>query len=579
MKRKNNSTIYLLAFLLIVLTYIPYYSVGSFDFVNYDDNLYVTENLMVQKGISSESIKWAFTTFRTANWHPVTWLSLMTDYEFFGLNPGAFHRVNLLIHIMNSLLLFFLFWKYTGSIWKSWLLAILFAVHPVHVESVAWVSERKDVLSTLFWLIVMMFYYFYVKTRKQKWVVFALFSFVIGSLTKPMIVTLPFALLLIDIWPLKRLKWNMEPQSKKGSVNHTFEMKPFFSLIKEKFPFFIISTGSAVITFIAQKQGGAVSSIEGLPLAYRIKNSIFSYFQYIKKMIWPKDLAVFYPFNENITLSQVIFSVVILIAISYMAIYFIKKYAFLFSGWFWYLGTLVPVIGIVQVGAQSMADRYTYIPSIGLFYMIIWGVAHAVRKWKVVKTFVVVGVTVVIFLFIKISNAQVATWKDSITLFTHAIEVTDDNSVAYSNAGFELFQTGRIDESIEHLTKAVKLSSANSMAYNNLGMAYGQKGELDKAIPLLEKALELDKNNARAHQNMGIAVGRKGDIEKAKQHFKKAVEINPLFADAWNNLGKAYLMQQQAEEGEKVFRKLLALDPDYPGAKEKLNDAMKMKKK
>ena len=306
----TKHSIFILTIILIVITLIPYKQVGSFDFVNYDDDVYVTENYMVQQGLTAKSIKWAFTTFNTSNWHPLTFISLMLDTEIFGYNPRGFHISNLLIHILNSILLFILLWRITGSQWKSWLVASLFAVHPAHVESVAWISERKDVLSTFFWLVVMLLYFNYAKSRKAKWYLLVVLFFILGSMVKPMIVTLPFVLILMDIWPLKRFAASAV-QSTEGKKSKKEKLKEpdikrasLGSLLIEKIPLFIIMTGSAIITFIAQKHGGAVASIRGLPLELRFKNAIVSYSLYLKKLVWPEKLAVYYPYNESITFIQ-----------------------------------------------------------------------------------------------------------------------------------------------------------------------------------------------------------------------------------------------------------------------------------
>jgi len=422
----QNQKKLLITLILILCTLVIYWQVKDFNFAGYDDELYLTDNTHVQTGLTFESIKWAFTTFHAGNWHPLTWLSHMLDIELYGLNPIGHHWTSLQIHLTNTLLLFFVLQYMTGALWRSAFVAVLFALHPLHVESVAWVSERKDVLSTFFGMLTILAYIRYVKKRNllRYSLVFILLS--LGLMAKPMLVTMPFVLLLLDFWPLERLKYYFPDQSSK-----------LFSLIYEKIALFIPVVISSVLTILAQKEVGALYSFEALPITTRIANAFVSYAGYIIKTIWPQNLAVFYPhpFGE-LSLWYVSLAALAIAGISFFSICSFKQRPYVAVGWFWYLGTLIPVIGLIQVGAQSMADRYTYIPLTGLFIIAAWGIPDLLKKWCSNKIILVILSIIIISAFSTRSYFQIRHWKNSTAVFKNAVTVTDNNWLAYNNLGY-----------------------------------------------------------------------------------------------------------------------------------------------
>ena len=467
----------LLVTLCLVLGIIVVYTkVQNFDFVGFDDELYVTQNQYVQKGLSLEGLKWAFTTFHSANWHPLTWLSHMLDCELYGLNPAGHHWVNVEFHIANTLLLFFILFKMTGAIFRSALVAAFFALHPLHVESVAWIAERKDVLSTFFGLLSIGAYYCYVKKTSFKYylLVFVLIS--LGLMAKPMLVTLPFVLLLLDFWPLNRFQFqhDFRLSSKEDYVD---AIRKNLRIILEKIPLFIPIIISCIITFFAQKSEGAVKAIWALPMKYRIENAIVSYVKYVLKAVWPYNLAVFYPHPENtIPLWQITVGILLIAAACFGAIRTARKYPYILVGLFWYLGTLVPVIGLVQVGDQAMADRYTYVPLIGFFIIVSWGFSDFFKKrLRGQRSGIVLSVanpldknlfqkfflgTFVAFLLVVLSwksFIQLNTWKNGITLFEHALSVTQNNYLAENNLG-TAYGSKNLDKALFHYKTAIKLN-------------------------------------------------------------------------------------------------------------------------
>ncbi len=377
----------LICLFLVLATLTVYWQVGNYEFVNFDDDKYIIENFHVQKGLTRDSVIWAFTATHVSNWHPLTWLSHMLDFQLYGLNPSGHHLTNVFFHLVNTLLLFLVLKLMTGALWRSGLVAALFAVHPLHVESVVWVAERKDVLSTLFWMLTLWAYLGYTKRPGVKRYLVILLAFALGLMAKPMLVTLPFVLLLLDYWPLKRIELG---QSAIGlpaaSQPSTIANKPgaqAFRLLLEKTPMFVLAAVSSVVTFIVQKSGGAVGALETYPFKIRMANALLSYVIYLKKMIWPQNLAVFYPHpGQSLPMWQAAGAGLLLVVVSIAVIRAGRRYPYLPVGWLWYVGTLVPVIGLVQVGDQAMADRYTYVSLIGLFIVVAWGVPDVARSWR-----------------------------------------------------------------------------------------------------------------------------------------------------------------------------------------------------
>ena len=499
----------LVCLFLFISTLIVYWQVREFHFVNFDDDKYVYHNRHVQEGFTLESVTWAFTTVHAMNWHPVTWLTHMLDCRIYGNNPGGHHYTNLLFHIANTLLLFLVFRKMTGDLWQSAFVAALFALHPIHVESVAWVSERKDVLSTFFWMLTMWSYIRYVEHPFVRRYLLVVLLLALGLMSKPMVVTLPFVLLLLDFYPLDRFK--LQPSNNSNSLQRS----NFFHLILEKVPLFVLVTMSSVITFYAQKMGGAVRSLQMYPIKVRIANALVSYIKYIEKMIYPSHLAVLYPHPVMIPWWKIIGASFILVSVSFLAIRIVKQSPYFAMGWMWYLGTLVPVIGLVQVGRQSMADRYTYVPLIGIFIIIAWGVPELVAKWRHKKLWLTVSATIYVTILMSMTWKQVGYWKNSMTLFKHTLEITSNNYVPYNNLGNALDEQGSTEEAIEHYLQALRIKPDFWLA----------------------------------HYNLAVDLIRKGDIDEAIDHFRKALQINPGDIQVKNKLNEALnealMMQQQ----------------------------------
>jgi len=492
----------LLNLLLIVAILFAFQTLMDCGFINFDDEIYITKNKYVQEGLTKDGLAWAFTVDeRSANWHPLTWLSHMLDCQLFGLRAGLHHFMSLLLHIINSSLLFIVLRKMTRATWRSFFVAALFALHPLHVESVAWASERKDVLSTLFALGTIYFYIKYV-ARKNLWIyLLALSLFVLGLMAKPMLVTLPFLLILVDYWPLDRL-WSEEiiKTSNAGSK------KPYYTwLMLEKIPFFVLATGSCIITYLGQKAGGAVESLSVLSLNIRLTNALVSYVLYIKKMLWPFDLAIFYPHPGMSPAWQIILAGIILILISGVFIFYWRSKPYLLFGWCWYLGVLFPVIGLVQVGNQALADRYTYISLIGLFIIISWGLRDFFKSLSHGYVFLFPGVLVLVFCMI-LTRSQVGYWYNNITLYEHAISVSKDNYLAHHNLGLALFKQKRVNAAIFHFKEAIKIKSDYGYAFNNLGATLAFLKRYKEAIPYFKKAILMNYDLVKANHNLELCL-------------------------------------------------------------------------
>lgn len=565
----------------MLVTVAAYRRVLSNEFISdYDDGAYVTENRQVQWGLSAEGVRWAFTTFEQANWHPLTWLSLMLDYSLWGLNPTGFHLTNLLFHVLNTLLLLLVLARMTGAVWRSGFVAALFAVHPLHVESVAWAAERKDVLSTFFWMLTMGAYVLYTE-RPNLWRYLPVFFLLaIGLLAKPMLVTLPIVLLLLDYWPLGRLRTRTD----RGGLS-------LWKLILEKVPLIVLVLASAAITFIAQREGGAVGTLRQVPWGIRFGNAMISYVMYIWNMIWPRGLAVFYPhLTKILPVGPAVGSAVLLAVLSALAVLSRRRYVVM--GWLWYVLTLVPVIGFVQVGAQARADRYTYIPLTGLFIAIAWAVPELLVRRRTAEPqtgrrpkksaatapawnpILVLSAVAVIAALAVGTWIQVGYWKDSFSLWDHALAVTKHNYQAYTNVGVFLKNQGQIDEAIKCLKEAVRISPDYPAAQNNLGNALARQGKLDEAIYHYRKAMRLAPEDADAYNNLGAALARQGKTREAIGYILKALKLKPDYPDAENNLGCIYFMAGEYDKAAEHFWKALRLKPDYAEAHNNLGSVL-----
>ncbi len=555
------------AILLIVTTLMVYLPVKDHQFVDLDDDLYVTHNPQIQKGLTWANLVWALTAVEAGFWHPLTWWSHMLDYELFGLNPGGHHLMSLLIHTLNTLLLFGLLRQWTGALWRSFFVAALFALHPLNVESVAWVAERKNVLSTLFWLLTLGAYVHYVRTPHWKRYLSVVFLFVLGLMAKPMLVTLPCVLLLLDYWPLGRLGPSWSEFRQKGS-----------ELLLEKVPLFALAVASGVLAIHAQHQLGALPSLQQLPLDARLSNALTSFVTYLGKMVWPTDLAVFYPHPEAaLPLGQVILAILVLSALSALVLWGAASFPYLLVGWLWYLGTLLPVSGLIQVGRHSMADRYMYVPLIGLFILLVWGCTQWVNDSQIRKG-LGIGASVFLLLGLAINTRlQLAHWQNSIALFEHAIRSTQDNDLIHNNLGTAFLEAGEIDKGIEQLSIALKIKPESPEVLYNLGVALRQKGHLDGAARYFSEALDLKPDLADAHNNLGIIRMAQGDGEQAAHHFAKALAIDSQLVEAHNNLGTLLLGQGHLEKAILHFSQSLLIYQDQARAHNNLAAALDLK--
>jgi tetratricopeptide (TPR) repeat protein len=587
----NKKYKYLIIVFLIVATFVAFGRIVANDFINFDDDKYITENNYIKSGINTESIKWAFTSSHVSNWHPLTWISHILDWQLFGANASGHHFVSLLLHIGSAILLFLFLIKTTGSLWPSAFVAAFFALHPLRVESVAWAAERKDVLSMFLGLAVLYTYALYVEKPKLSKYYFCLILFALSLLAKPMLVTLPFVLLLLDYWPLCRWQKALYPQNTPVVANNTALVKRkkhhkhnvptekklslpvqrhgqlISKLLWEKVPFIFLAIASSIVTIWAQNKGGAVASLEKLPFLERILNAIVSYVAYLLKIFWPVNLAVFYPYEQSLPLWQVFGAASILLGISIAVIYAIKKAPFLFVGWFWYMGTLVPVIGLMQVGKQAMADRYTYLPSIGIGIMIAWGVSYLLPKEEQMRKIILIPiVSVVLTILTILTSQQCGYWKNSISLFNHALQITKNNYLAQSSLGVALAAEGENEEAIVHYLAAIEINPYYSKAHSNLGVALAAQGKNEEAIAHYLAAIKINPDQEETHSNLGVVLAAQGRNEEATAHYLVAIKINPNYDDAYYNLANLFIKQGKIKEAIDNYVQAIKINPDHYNA-------------
>jgi tetratricopeptide (TPR) repeat protein len=563
--KRTRFPAWLLAAVLGLLTFALYTPVLRHEFVAYDDGQYVTANLEVQRGLTLENIRWALTAVVCSNWHPLTVLSHMLDCQWYGLRPWGHHLTSILLHALNTVLVFLLLHRLTGARWRSAMVAALFGWHPLHVESVAWVAERKDVLSTCFGLVTLLLYSAYAQGRKTKdaeaaeagagpvfyvsaWYWLACFCFALGLLSKPMLVTWPFVLLLLDYWPLKRFQ--------PGRAGR---------LLVEKLPFFALAAAGSLMTFYVQHQTGAMKILEHLTFGSRCENAVVSYGRYLLKLVWPVDLAFFYPHPGHWPVGGVLLAGACLAGISILVWLARRPYPFLPVGWFWFIGTLVPVIGLVQVGIQAMADRYTYIPSLGIFVLIVWGISELARRWRQeALAGALAGLAAVILC--AATWHQIGFWQNSEILFRHSLEVTADNEVARNNLGTVLMDRGQVDAALNEFQAALRDRANCVEAHNNLGNALKQKGQTPAAIREYETAIRLQPGFADPHNNLATMLLAQGQTNAAFQEFQNAVRLRPDYVEARNNLAALLDLAGRTNEAIAQFQQVIALSPDYPDA-------------
>ena len=527
----NKKTLFVV--LLLVVTFAVFWQSIGHEFIVYDDNTYVTENHHVTTGLTYRNMIWAFTTMEASNWHPVTWLSHMLDFQIYGSNPKGHHLTNVLFHIANTLLLWYLLFSATRKYWQSFFVAALFALHPLHVESVAWIAERKDLLSTFFMFATLIIYTRYAKSPRRLFYILALLLHVFGLMCKPMLVTLPFVMLLWDFWPSGRLRLRtpLREDATRRTPTEASTRTPLH-LIFEKLPFFALSLLSSAVTYYAQAHGGSVVGADAVPLAFRFVNALVSYTEYIGKMLWPHNLAVIYPLPPTFTLVQGAVSGLILIGVTLLVYRRARMNPFLPVGWFWYLGTLVPVIGLVQVGRQAMADRYTYIPLIGLFIMISWGVPVLTHSWFYRRS-VITAVALLALAGSAICTwTQLKYWKNDVALFSRAIQVVESNYIAHMYLGVSFFKAGNIEEAIKHYYDSLSLEPENAELDFYFGLAFGVQGRLNESITYFTKAVTINPQFADAHYNLGVAFAKQGRLDEGIRHFTKALQIDPGLMEA-----------------------------------------------
>ena len=580
---------------LFFVTLFFYRPIFSADFINYDDSDYVVENPHVQKGLCGETAAWAFTSRHSYNWHPVTWLSHALDCQLFGVNPKWHHGTSVFLHAVNTVLLFLVLRRMTKTFWRSAIVAALFALHPLHVESVAWVSERKDLLSAFFGFIAL---WFYVRFAERKLATFnyllALIFFALSLMSKPMLVTFPFILLLLDFWPLQRIQ------------NPEFKILDVTKLILEKIPFFIFSLIECFVAVWAQ--GESVATVDVLPLGTRLANVLVSYLRYVEKIFVPINLAIPYPYEMHWPIWKVIVAILFLTGTTAAVVWPIRRRPYLAFGWFWFLGTLVPVIGLVQVGQQAMADRFTYLPAIGLFIAVIWGAAEWLGKIPAGKSMAVCASVVLLGALATATSLQVRHWQNSVTLFSHSAKVTANNSQAnnflgdalyaekmaaealacfqeavrinpnyaeaHNNLGTVLMEQNRPDEALEHFAKAVALKPGHALSQHNFGLALLNREKTDDAIVHFQAALAVSPNAADTHYFLGNAFRKKENLAEAKREYAAALALAPAYAEAHRNLGNIFYLENNFAGASAHFREVVRLKPGNVASLKMLADSL-----
>jgi tetratricopeptide (TPR) repeat protein len=581
----------LAALALVLVTLAVYARIGGHEFVTYDDGSYITENPHVRTGLSAENARWAFREFHSANWHPLTWLSHQLDCELFGLDPGPHHLENAFLHALNALLCLWAFRSMTGERWPSFLVALLFAVHPQRVESVAWASERKDVLAGTFFFATLLLYTSYARRPSLARYAALAAAFALGLLAKPMLVTLPFVLLLLDVWPLGR--WGRAstlPATRIPSLAPTRIPSPAptppgdktppetrggrggFRILLEKIPLLALALISCWLTLRAQRAGGAVRSVEALPLAERLANLFQGYAAYVGKALWPVDLAFFYPHPALVSPDHspvswaTLGAALLVLGVSALAIAGTRRAPWIAVGWFWFLGMLFPVIGLVQVGGQWIADRYAYLPLLGLQLALVFGLRHAFPAPRTQRILFAAGLAVSVGCA-GLAARQTGTWKDSATLYEHALAVTDRNYVAHNNLGLLHQRAGELEQALAHYQAALAIAPRLVDAHSNLGAVYMELGERDLALQCFERALDLRPDYLDARLNRGLVFEREGDYDRALEHYESAVAAHPLAADAHSKVGDASTRLGEHERAIAAFRRALELEVDHVPAR------------
>jgi Tfp pilus assembly protein PilF len=562
--RYRNS---LFCLFLVVITLCVYWQVSGHGFVSFDDNVYILGNKYVREGLTLENIKWAFGFSDIAYWHPLTWISHMLDCQIYGLKAGMHHVSNLILHILNGLLLFLLLNRMTGEFWRSCFVAALFAFHPINVESVAWVAERKNVLSTFFWMLTLLAYVRYSKRPCLSRYLLTLTVFAMGLMSKPVLITLPFVLLLLDCWPLGRMRF-APLLSGKGvkAILAQFKGTGISRLVFEKIPFLMLSIVSVILSILSAQSHELMLSTYSVPLPLRFENAIVSYLGYLGKTIWPHKLAVYYPYPEMIPLWLTLGTGFWLISTSLLIFYKWERFPYLGVGWLWYIITLSPSIGIIQAGLwPAMADRWAYIPLIGIFIMVAWGLPQLLDRWRHKKEELAAMATVIISVLLVVTWLQVRYWVDSSALYRHALDVTEKNDVAHNNLGARLYFAGKIDEAIPHFVEALRIMPYYKSASDNLQTALVEYGNNQNAIANMGKLLKVYPGDPTLHYILGNLYKDSGELDKAIVHYKNALKQQPPLAHAMHKLAMVYATQKEYEKALFLLHQMIELWPKSPG--------------
>ena len=596
----NNKYKYFIIIFLIVASFTAFGSIMGNDFIDFDDHLFITENNNIKAGFNAQSIKWALTaSYPPDFWHPLTWLSNILDWNLFGANPSGHHLVSLLWHIGSVILLFLFLSKTTGSLWSSAFVAALFALHPLRVESVAWAAERKDVLSVFFVLASLYAYALYVEKNQVSKYILCIALFVFSLMSKPTFITLPFVLLLLDYWPLGRWQKALNPVKMKVS-NDTSPVKKkgkrlkadsiiekkistpvksarqlISGLLWEKVPFIFLSATITIMLVWQTKEEGLLTPLQHLPLLKRLMNAIISYVSYLGKTFWPVDLAVFYPYQYAPPLWQFWGALLILLVISTVVILYVRKLPFLFIGWFWYLGTLFPVIGLVQGGDQAMADRYTYLPSIGIAIMLAWGIDYLLPKIKL-RRIIMVPAAIILAALTFLTWQQCGYWKNSSTIWSHALQVTENNYLAHTNLGVLLAAEGENEEAIAHYHAAIKINPNSNKAHFNLAIILQKQGKVEEAIIHYREALRIRPKYSNAHINLGDILEEQLNYDDALYHYRQALLTDPNDPGIYFNIGRVLIKKGNLKEAAEYFRTAIYLNPYYEDARRGLRLALEL---
>jgi len=557
-----------LSLFLVLATIGAYGQVYTFGYIHFDDGQYVAENLHLSDGLSLKGIRWALTTFYAANWHPLTWLSHMLDVSLFGWNPGAHHVINLIFHILNALLLFHLLHRMTGDLWPSGVVAALFAIHPLHVESVAWISERKDVLSTFFWVLTLLSYIRYLERPSRIRYAWMFACFMLGLTAKPMLVTLPFCLLLLDFWPLGRTRYARAP----SATIHADHLPSPRILVTEKLPLFLLSGASMIVTYLAQNGSGAVGSLDYYPLGLRISNALVSYVVYLRKVVWPTDLIYLYLYPLHVPAWQTAGAIAVLSLITVFSIRRFHRCPYLLMGWLWYLGTLVPVIGLIQVGAQAMADRYTYMPLTGIFIAVAWGGADLIKRWALRQWIVRTSVAGIILAIFFSTVRQAGYWIDNHTLLSHALDVFPKHYVALTSLGHLYAQREDVDTAIQQYVAALNIAPYKD-AHIGLAGQLVKKGKTAVALTHYQAILENNPDDFDAHYRMANALAAQGQLTDAAKHYEAVLRIDRRKICVYNDFGSVLARLGRLTEAMDQWEKSLKLEPGDPTAHFNLGNA------